>query len=571
MRKHRNNTIGNIKDGIRGIFRWILSTVNSGLIAGVLLFIVVNFYIFSSIVNLDSFFYAFLLLSLLTDGLFTFIHLPRRFPRPQKRHFEPHKLTVVIASHNGEAVIEATIKGAQKHVPSKQILVVSDASTDNTAELAYKMGVRVLINKKNLHKVGSINAAMNYVNTPYVLIVDDDTLIGDTFIPTSLLDEGYTAVAFNVMPVPRNTLLNELQVFEYRRTMQIGKRLRAAAGAIGNISGAIGLYRTTDLRKQVSMHSGQFVGEDEQRTLLAHMYGEGKGIAYANSLVLTEAPRTYRELYKQRAYSWSIAAPELLFLYFRILFSTKYHYTLKAEKAYQIYQYLTDPLRILFLWTLIMKPSHLVYTYGFYVALNFAIWLRMGAVDRFRAVLLTPLFSLGLTICRFVGYFYWFRVKAEYFLRKKHKAIIGRKLVLEYMFIFSIIAGSWYFSIVHFQNDLHLFNSIRAERLSDNKGQFNYESSTGLAPVLNQQVGNEDKLVIQSEAGDSPRSIADKALQAYISQNPLLPQLTNDQRWKIDKAIAKELTLTTPSTQSAVVVVSKNSVHQALLDVGIGQ
>jgi len=513
----------------------------SAVILGTLLFIVFNFYIFSSVVNLNSFFYAFLLLSLLTDGFFVLIHLPRRTNRgKQHTSFTKKKLSIVIASYNGADVIAETIKGARAHVPLENIIVVSDASTDKTAEIARKLGVRVIVNEKNLHKVSSINVGLGLVKTPYVLIMDDDTLIGDTFIPTSLLDDGYTAVAFNVMPVKENSLINDLQRFEYRTTMQVGKHMRAATGAIGNISGAIGLYRTVDLVRQIKLHSGQFAGEDEQRTLLAHMYGEGKGITYTDSLVLTKAPATYRDLFRQRAFSWSLSVPELFILYWRVLLSPRFHYLLKAEKAYLIYIYLTEPLRILFLWSLFIKPQHLVYTYGFYVLLNFLIWLRLGRKDSLRTIIMSPLYTLGLTVCRFIGYFYWLKIKTNYLWRKLHRNASDRALLFEYALVFMIIVGSWVISIQHFRSDMHLFYKIRNDNLTSNDSAFNYDSSSSMGSLIASTPSTTDGITVLVEQGDSTRAIAHKAVDKYIAEN-LSMQPNDDERWRVDLFIASRL------------------------------
>jgi len=547
---------------LRRFFTWFKSVTISGLVVGVLFFIIINFYVFSSIVNLDSFFYAFLLLSLLTDGLFTFIHLPRRPLRTGRQSSDPSKLTIVIASYNGSDVIADTIEGASKHVPLKQIIVVSDASTDDTAEVASKMGVQVIVNERNLHKVRSIDSAMAHVETPYVLILDDDTLIGDTFIPTSLLDEGYTAVAFNVMPVEEKTIINEIQRFEYRATMQLSKRLRASVGAIGNVSGAIGLYRTNDLKKQITLHSGQFAGEDEQRTLLAHMYGEGKGIAYANSLVLTKAPSTYKALFRQRAFSWSLSVPELFVLYLRVILSTSYHYTLKAEKAYQIYIYLTDPLRILFLWTLIMRPSHLIYTYIFYVALSAIVWLRLGARDTLRSVLLTPVYTLGLTLCRFIGYFYWFKVKGRYLAKRMHRPVVGRKLLLEYGLLLSVVVSSWTLSAIHFRNDMHLFDTIRSERLNNNDTQFNYQYASSVSTMQAQQALGDDQVPVLMEPGDNARAIAHKAVDQYTMLHPMY--ISSTQRWYVDRFIAQSLPTLPTYYPNVVVPVNESLITQSI-------
>jgi cellulose synthase/poly-beta-1,6-N-acetylglucosamine synthase-like glycosyltransferase len=536
----------------------------SSVILAILTFIVVNFYIFSSIVNLNTFFYAFLLLSLLTDGLFVFIHLPRRLQgNKQKTYFNPNKLTIVIASYNGEDVIGKTIKEAAVHVPYDQIIVVSDASTDKTAEVARATGARVIVNEKNLHKVGSINAAMLKVKTPYVLILDDDTLIGKTFIPTSLLDEGFTAVAFNVMPVKEKTLINQLQSFEYRLTMQISKNMRSATGAIGNISGAIGLYQTDDLIKQISLHSGQFAGEDEQRTLLAHMYGQGKGITYTDSLVLTLPPTTYRDLFKQRAFSWSLATPELFMLYWRLILSPRFHYLLKAEKGYLIYIYLTEPLRILFLWTLFIKPNHLLITYAFYAALNLIIWLRIGAKDNLQAVLLSPLYALGLTICRIIGYFYWLKVKGIYLAKGLYKQATGRHLILEYAVVFSIITASWAVSIQHFRQDMNLFHKIRTDSLTSNERAFNYDSTPSAFASLVASTDSDESIPVAIEQGDSLRAIAHKAVDKYIAEHPDTI-LLESKRWEVDMTIAAQLPTLTSYQPNMVMQVPKGSVENAV-------
>lgn len=523
---------------------WTGSIASSSIIFAILVFIVVNFYIFSSIVNLDTFFYAFLLLTLLTDGLFTFIHLPRRRGRKNQENgrLDATKLTIVIASYNGEDVIEETVQNAAVHVPKKQIIVVSDASTDNTAKVARRTGVRVIENEHNLHKVGSINAALAEVKTPYVLIMDDDTLIGQTTIPTNLLDEGYTAVAFNVMPVKEHTLLNELQRMEYRNSMQIGKHMRATAGAIGNVSGAVGLYRTSDLKKQITMHSGQFAGEDEQRTLLAHMYGQGKGVTYTDSLVLTKPPRSYRQLFQQRAFSWSLSVPELFVLYWRVLLSPRFHFLLKAEKAYLIYIYITDPLRILFLWSLFLRPSHLAITYAFYLAMNVVLWIRLGCQDPVRAIIVSPLYTLGLTICRFIGYFYWLNEKSIYLSRKLYRNAVDRQLILEYGLVFLVIIGSWTLSVNHFMNDMHFVSSIRDTNLSNNEdnGSFNYTpADAGQAAIIASPNGVDDVHVLVLQ-GDNARSVAHKAIDTVMIGMPGV-SLNEAQRWQADMWLAKQL------------------------------
>ena len=550
---------------------WTRQIIASSIVIGILIFIVLNFYIFSSIVNLNTFFYAFLLLSLLTDGAFVLLHLPRRRRAGgQRGSFSPEKLTVVIACHNGEDVIQETIMSAARKVPLDQIVVVSDASADNTVKIAKSTGVRVIDNKKHLHKVGSINSAISQVHTPYVLILDDDTLIGDSFIPTSLLDEGYTAVAFNVMPLKDGTLINELQQFEYRSTMQMSKHLRSNTGAIGNVSGAIGLYRAADLRKQITLHSGQFAGEDEQRTLLAHMYGSGKGVTYTDSLVITKAPDTYKSLFKQRAFSWNIAAPELFVLYWRVLLSPKFHYLLKAEKAYYVYIYITEPLRILFLWTLFLRPQHAAIAYGFYLMLNTLVWLRMGAKDTLRAVVLAPIYALALTITRFIGYFYWLKVKTEYLYSRMHKPVVERYLLAEYCLTFLVIIASWGISVQHYVSEMHLFNQLRTETLSDNPAAFNYDSVSARAALLVGAPSEPGRVSVVIEPGDSTRALAHKAINKYTVENPGVV-IKPSQRWTADMTLAGVIPQSTLYQPNTVIQVPIDYIKQSIAKAGEGR
>jgi cellulose synthase/poly-beta-1,6-N-acetylglucosamine synthase-like glycosyltransferase len=571
--KARNSTQDSLSTNIRSsrfkhIFKWLLGLLQSAFIASVMFFIIVNFYLYSSVVNLDSFIFVFLFISLLTDGAFMLMHITRTKVRHKKLSFTPSKLTIVICCYNGEDVIGETIRQAMTHVPPEQIIVVSDASTDKTVSVARSYKVRVVENIENVNKAFSVNAAVMHVETPYVLLLDDDTLIGATQIPTNLLDEGYSAVAFNVMPmVEKGSVLNALQQFEYRMSMQLGKNVRAGAGAIGNISGAIGLYHTKDLVGQTLVHSGQFAGEDEQRTILTHLSSEGKGITYTDSLVLTQPPRTYKDLFRQRAFSWSLAAPELFTLYWRILLEPKHHFLLKSEKAYKLYVYLTDPLRMLFFWTLVLRPLHFAAIYVFYVVMNIIIWLKMGAVDSFSTVLLFPFYSLMLTVSRFVGHFYWIKVKLRYLAKRLHRRVKGRKLIFEYSTLLAIFVAMWLFSSQRFAADMRLFSKIKNHKIDTIVKNFDYEKVEipGPSPAqIKADNGNtQDFVYVPVEKGDTPRSIAHKAIDIFYAQsNGYIPSADDPTRHSKDTMLASSIKTLT-GTQ-AFLPIEKSLIDQTI-------
>jgi cellulose synthase/poly-beta-1,6-N-acetylglucosamine synthase-like glycosyltransferase len=451
-------------------------------------------------------------------------HLLRKSVKHQQLSFSPEHLTVVIICYNGEDIIEETIRQANTHVPLDRIYVVSDASTDNTDTVAARSGAKVFRNKKNINKAFSISAVMKHVNTKYVLLLDDDTLIKDTFIPTNLLDEGYSAVAFNVMPVEEDYFINALQQFEYRKSMYIGKNLRSRVGAIGNVSGAIGLFRTEDLKKQVPFHSGQFGGEDEQRTVLVHLQAAGNGIAYTDSTVLTLAPRRLRHLFKQRTFSWNLSTPELFTMYWRVLLSPKHHYLLKAEKAYSLYIYVTDPLRMLFYWILFTRPTHVFAAYGFYAFLSLVVWLKTKRKDKLYIVLLFPIYSFFLSICRFISHFYWFKVKLRYFFSQKyHRLVPGRKLRLEFVVVLLVNVLLWSTAIMHLKTDVNLLKKVQNHRIDEfDTETFAYSEEIDGKLQLNNQTNLEksDIITVSLAVKESKTSIAHKIVQQYLAARP---------------------------------------------------
>jgi len=91
--------------------------------------------------------------------------------------------------------------------------------------------------------VPAINFGIHRVQTPLVLLLDDDTRIGDARIPTSLL-EHYDAAAFNVVPDRRSRygpkgagLISCLQRYEYCKSMEIGRRFQDGTASISCVSG----------------------------------------------------------------------------------------------------------------------------------------------------------------------------------------------------------------------------------------------------------------------------------------------------------------------------------------------
>jgi len=84
------------------------------------------------------------------------------------------KVSVLIPAHNESIHIYDTVR-AVKQVPEvDEIIVVDDASADNTAELAEKAGARVIRVGSNLGKGGALNKGMSSVTGDVIALVDGD-------------------------------------------------------------------------------------------------------------------------------------------------------------------------------------------------------------------------------------------------------------------------------------------------------------------------------------------------------------------------------------------------------------
>ena len=84
------------------------------------------------------------------------------------------RVTVLIPAHNESIRIYDTVRAVKKVPEVNEIIVVDDASQDNTAELAQKAGARVIRLNTNLGKGGALNKGMEEVSGSVIALVDGD-------------------------------------------------------------------------------------------------------------------------------------------------------------------------------------------------------------------------------------------------------------------------------------------------------------------------------------------------------------------------------------------------------------
>ncbi len=324
--------------------------------------------------------------------------------RSEDRRFrsDPAQVTAVIPSRNGARLLPATIEELRPQIPPERVIVVDDGSADGTGDVARRLGCRVYSFSHTKGKASAINYAVFRVSTPFTLLLDDDTRMGNARIPTALLSEdACDAVAFHVLPDRRsrngalgNNFIGHLQRYEYGKSMEIGKRFHDMTQSVSCISGAAGLFRTADLNALHHQHSTVFQGEDLQRTIIHLLHG--KRIVFANEPVWTVVPHDWGQWFKQRMLGWYPGFYHQFPNMLRLMFARGTGWRLRYEMAYNVYTVLSDPLKVWSLGVLLFTPglrAWLLVVYLLYLAFElYSWWVVRVPGSRSRAPLAVLLF-----------------------------------------------------------------------------------------------------------------------------------------------------------------------------------
>ncbi len=133
------------------------------------------------------------------------------------------KVSIVIVARNEEAKIAECIKAAHEaahEIGGAEMIVADSASTDKTAEIALKMGAKVLRLKPDWKLSASAGRYIgtHYASGEYILFIDADTLVYEGFLAPAIAaltrDEKLAGVCGFLDDASEGT--DELLVFEDR-------------------------------------------------------------------------------------------------------------------------------------------------------------------------------------------------------------------------------------------------------------------------------------------------------------------------------------------------------------------
>jgi biofilm PGA synthesis N-glycosyltransferase PgaC len=162
-------------------------------------------------------------------------------------------VTVLIPAYNEAQHLERTIHSVQMQThPANEIIVVDDCSTDDTGEIASKMGVTVLRPPQNTgSKARAQNYALPSVTTEYTVAIDADTALQKDALEEMVkaIDRPEISAACSfVLPGVVETIWERGRFIEYMFAFTFYKKIQETFGKPLICSGCFSIYRTDTLK-----------------------------------------------------------------------------------------------------------------------------------------------------------------------------------------------------------------------------------------------------------------------------------------------------------------------------------
>ena len=230
-------------------------------------------------------------------------------------------VAVLIAAYNEAPVIEETIRRLTALIPKEQVYVISDASSDKTGQLAKRLGVHVLMLRKNRGKTGALVAGIKRFRLIHtckvILLLDADTRLDKDYFPSGLPlfnQPDVVAVAGSARTLDDTATKTVIgrYLLAYRQRVYVILQFLVKYGqatpgfnAIAIVPGFASMYRTAAVKK-IKIDAPGFVIEDFNVTFELHAKSLG-AIAFdpSRAIAYTQDPDTAGDYFRQ-TYRWTL-------------------------------------------------------------------------------------------------------------------------------------------------------------------------------------------------------------------------------------------------------------------------
>lgn len=93
------------------------------------------------------------------------------------------KLSVIIPNYNGARLLKACLDSVSAQTfKDYEVIVVDDASTDDSLKILSQSSARVIVNEKNLGFAGTVNRGIRAARADFVLLLNNDVVLKPDFL-----------------------------------------------------------------------------------------------------------------------------------------------------------------------------------------------------------------------------------------------------------------------------------------------------------------------------------------------------------------------------------------------------
>ncbi|MFC6905910.1 glycosyltransferase [Halalkalicoccus tibetensis] len=223
-----------------------------------------------------------------------------------ERPEEYPSISVLVPAYNEEGYVGRAIQSlldAEYPREKLEIIVVDDGSTDGTLAEArsFASDVVTVVTKENGGKYSALNYGLLFAESEIIVTVDADSIVDHEglkgIVAPFAEHDNVGAVASNVTIWNRDSLVTRCQQLEYSIGENIYRRMLDQFGIVLVVPGCLGAYRREAL-EDVFAYDPQTLTEDFDLTL--KVLKSGRRVTVSDARVYTEAPGSWRNLYKQR-------------------------------------------------------------------------------------------------------------------------------------------------------------------------------------------------------------------------------------------------------------------------------
>ncbi|HKW37672.1 MAG TPA: glycosyltransferase [Burkholderiales bacterium] len=236
------------------------------------------------------------------------------------------ELTVIIPAYNEAEFVGDTIRSLRgQTVPPDQIILVDDASTDDTGAVGRRSRVAVLRPPRNTgSKAGAQSYALPWVQTRLVMAIDADTTLEPTAVERLMqcfARPGVGAACGFVLPRRIRTLWERGRFIEYLFAFTFYKQVQDYYHRPLISSGCFSMYRTELLRAHGGW-SARTLAEDMDLTWSFHEAGVGVRFV-PEAVCYPIEPYNFRLMRKQ-LHRWSHGFIQNVGLHWRALLAVPF-------------------------------------------------------------------------------------------------------------------------------------------------------------------------------------------------------------------------------------------------------